>query len=108
MKEATIGLALRDGDSRRVAALLCLALFLVLQVFSASDLLHQCLHTDSATPGHSCVITLLGQGQVEVPPAAVACVVVMLGFLFLLPWLSSAHFHSFQFRLAPSRGPPRA
>ena len=100
-------LALRSRNSRRVVALLCLALFLVLEVFAASSGLHHSLHADSAAPGHTCVLTLLAQGQLDVPAVGAASLVVVLGFLFSLPVFHAAAVSSFDYRLTPTRGPPR-
>lgn len=100
-------LTLRSRNSRRLAALLCLTLFLVLEIFAASSGLHHSLHADSTAPGHTCVLTLLAQGQFDVPAVGLTSFVVMLGFLFSLPAFHAATVSPFDYRLAPTRGPPR-
>lgn len=107
MTAAKTWLTLRSRNSRRTVALLCLALFLVLEIFATSSSLHNSLHSDSTAPGHSCVLTLLAQGHLDVPAAAAISLAVILGFILALPMLYAAAISSFDFSLAPTRGPPR-
>jgi hypothetical protein len=108
MKAAIQSFALSDRNSRRrLSALPCLALFLVLEIFAGSGVLHKSIHADSAAPGHHCVITLLAQGQVHAPAAALGWVAFVSVFLFCLPLTRAALVSSFVYRLCPSRGPPR-
>lgn len=108
MKAAMTSLALRSRSSRRVAALLCLGLFLLVQVFAASNALHNSLHADAASPGHHCVITLVSQGQLSPTNAFAGCLVIVLAFLFSSLLIHSAPVATFEHRLAPTRGPPRS
>jgi len=101
------GISLRSGTARRAAVFACLALFLALQVFSASAPLHKALHPDADSPDHRCAITLFAHGQVDAPA-------VWSGFLALAPLLvilvaslTGASLSSFDLRLAPGRAPPR-
>jgi len=100
--------ASRDGHFRRFAALACLALFLTLQLFADSSALHRAIHHDAASPDHQCVITLLAQGQVNAVDPVPMLVAFVAATFFLLPLISSAVLSSFEYRFAPSRGPPRS
>src|SRR5438445_11767707 len=58
------------GRSRcwsRALALMLLALFLGTTLAAAAPSLHAALHSDANNPDHHCAITLLIQGQVDVP-----------------------------------------
>jgi hypothetical protein len=107
MKAARTWFVSRSRNFRPLAALLCLGLFLLVEVFAASGSLHEKLHTDASAPGHHCVVTLLSQGQLDVSSGAIGCILVVLGFAFSLPWFYEAAVSSFDYQLAPSRGPPR-
>ena len=93
--------------SRRMMAVLCLALFLPLQLVAASTLLHEMLHADAAAPGHHCVVTLIAQGQVDSPVAGPLVVAAITALCLLLAPLAAAPFVSTDLRLAPGRAPPR-
>ena len=107
MNETKTSLPSSLRNFRSLAALLCLGLFLLVEVFAASGSLHEKLHTDSSAPGHHCVVTLLSQGQLDVSSAAIGCVLVVLGFAFSLRWFYEAAVSAFDYRLTPGRGPPR-
>jgi hypothetical protein len=107
MKATVTTLALRSRNIRRPAALLCLGLFFVLQIFSASGTLHQSLHNDAAAPGHHCVLTLFAQGHFSAPNVGSGLVAVFAAFLFSLPLLRAAVVASSDYKLSPSRAPPR-
>jgi hypothetical protein len=107
MKATMAWLALRSRDSRRSAALLCLGLFFVLQIFSASGDLHQSLHSEAAAPGHHCVITLLAEGHFSAPGVVTQMVVMVGAFLFSLPLLRTAILSPSDYTLSPGRAPPR-
>lgn len=98
----------RDGNFRRVAALVCLALFLTLLLFADSSDLHRAIHHDAASPTHQCAITLLAQGQVNAAEVPVLLVAFVAATFFLLPLVQSAVLSSFDYRFALSRGPPRS
>jgi hypothetical protein len=106
MKAVTTLLAPPSRNFRRFAAVLCLGLFLALQVLAVSDSLHHSLHADAAAPGHSCVISALTQGQFNAPEFTGMLILAVFGFLFALPVFYFAALSSFDHRLTPSRGPP--
>jgi hypothetical protein len=107
MKAAMTWLALQNRGSRRVWALVCLVLFVTLQVFAASDILHKSVHADCATAGHHCVITLLADGQVNWVGSSAGLIALVALLLFSLPLLNAQAVSSADFLLAPSRAPPR-
>jgi hypothetical protein len=107
MKATTKWLASHSRDSRRSVALLCLGLFFVLQIFSVSGDLHRSLHSDAAAPSHHCVITLFAQGHFSAPGAASGVASIVAAFLFSLPLLRAALLPSLDYKLSPSRAPPR-
>jgi hypothetical protein len=108
MRAATKWLALRNPESRRAWALLSLVLFLTLQIFGASTTLHQAVHADATAPSHHCVITLFAQGQVTAPGALAAAVAFIAVLLFCLLPFRTAVLSSLDYRLSPSRAPPRS
>lgn len=93
--------------NRQIAAIVCLALFLTLQVFAASNSLHKIIHRDAGTPGHQCVLTVIAQGQVNAPAAGPGVAVLVAALLFCLSSPIAAVFSSVDYRLSPSRAPPR-
>jgi hypothetical protein len=92
---------------RPVMALICLALFLALQLFASSGTLHRYIHGDADSPGHHCAITMLSHGQVDAPVVPAIFLAFSASLIFLLPLFESAAFSSSDFRLSPSRAPPR-
>jgi hypothetical protein len=108
MRAATNWLALRNPDSRRGWALLCLVLFLTLQGFAGSTALHKAVHADATAPNHHCLITLFAQGQLTGPVGVMAEVVFVAIFLFCLPPFRTVALASRDYRLSPSRAPPRS
>ena len=90
-----------------MAALAGLVLFVALQVFAASGNLHKAIHSDATAPGHHCVITLLTHGQVNAPVVSGIWVAFVAALIFILPLVQSAVLSSFDYRLSPSRAPPR-
>lgn len=107
MKATMKALVLRNPAFRRHCAIVCLALFLFLQLFAASGPLHQAIHSDAGTPGHQCVITLLAHGQINSPNFSQALVTFVAVLFALLPTLHSVFISSFAYRLSHSRAPPR-
>jgi hypothetical protein len=72
---------------------------------SASDFLHECLHSDHQAPTHYCLVTALDHGQTEAPTTGLA----------LAPIIAEVHtttlpiqsfFISHDTKLFPERGPP--
>ena len=108
MKAAMRSYALQIRISRRVCALICLALFLLLQLFAVSGALHRAVHADAAAPNHHCVVTLLAKGQVSAPQLAIALSVFIAPFFFHLPLLQPAVCSASDHRLSPGRAPPAA
>jgi len=101
-------LSLRNRTSRRVWAAIGLVFFLALQLLTASEPLHKLIHSDADSAGHHCAVTLLAQGQVDALESSLPLVAFIAALFFFLPPLQSAVFSSFEYRLAPSRGPPRS
>lgn len=89
---------------RAVAGAL-LVLFMLMAAFAASPALHRSLHADADQPNHHCAITVLAQGQIDVPPCdAVACELPAGYESVRLIELSS--FYSAFDLLPPGRAPP--
>ena len=95
---------MRSFPWRFFAALLA-GLYLCLSLAAADHALHRSLHADAGQPGHQCVLTLLGQGQVDVEPPAVASVRRVEMFASTLPSTEPLPAPLCR-RLPPSRGPP--
>ena len=108
MKTAATQIALPKRSSRPLWSLLFLALFLALQLFAGSSSLHQAIHSDANSPTHQCVITLLTQGQVNVPVVTGIWLAFATALIFSLPLLQAAVQTSLDLRLAPGRAPPRS
>ena len=90
---------------RRFIALVCLVLFLALELFASAPALHKLIHSDAASADHSCAITLFSHGNVNAADTSVVVVVVVAAALFSLSILPSADI--FTFRL-PSFSQPRS
>ncbi|HLX71764.1 MAG TPA: hypothetical protein VKV04_19290 [Verrucomicrobiae bacterium] len=101
-------LSFRNETPRRVWSVVCLAAFLALLVFTSSPRLHKLIHPDADSADHECAITMLAHGQVSAPVAPPVLVAFVAAVLFLLPLLQSAVYSSFDYRLCPSRAPPRS
>ncbi len=101
-------LSLSNQASRRVPAIICLALFLVLQVFTSSETLHKLIHPDADSADHQCAITMFAHGQVNSVETVVTVSVLVAAIFFFLPALQSAVFSSFDYCLSSSRAPPLA
>ena len=99
-------LPFRNQASRRVWAVICLALFLTLQLFASSEALHKLIHPDADSADHNCAITLLAQGQVNAPEIGLPLVAFVAALFFVVPPLQSAVFSSFDYRFSSSRAPP--
>jgi len=92
--------------SKRMTAVLALALFCWSSALAASHSLHEKAHGhDAAAPEHQCAAKLLAQGQVEsfTPVTAVSAPDSIIAFSLPAPALV---FVSVDRRLAPGRGPP--
>jgi hypothetical protein len=106
MKVAQHSVASGTQRIRRGFALVCLLLFLLLEIFARSSALHHALHTDAHSPHHTCVITLLAQGQVNIPIVAGIWIAFVAAFVFLLPSLRTVACFLSDLRLSPDRAPP--
>lgn len=108
MKAAMHIASFRGRSFRRVSGIICLVLFLTLQLFASSESLHKLIHPDADSPDHHCAITMLAHGQV----AASEALPILVGFVailfFVLPLLKSAEYSSFDYRFSSSRAPPLA
>jgi hypothetical protein len=108
MKALRQSFAARDTISRRCVALVCLALFLVLELFASAPALHKLIHSDGGSTGHHCAITLFSQGNINTANTSAAIVACAAALLLSLPLLESASFSLFDYRLSLSRAPPAA
>ena len=99
-------LSFRGRASRRVGAVICLALFLTLQLFTSSETLHKLIHPDAGSPEHECAITLFQHGQVNMVRTLPPLVAFFASLFFVLPELRSVVFSSFDYRFSFSRAPP--
>ena len=99
--------ALRDIKSRRVWVLLCLGLFLTLQLFLAVPWLHGLIHPAADSPNHHCAITVFTHGCVDASDTSLPAVALFATAIFCLAILTSAVFSSVKYRLSPSRAPPQ-
>jgi len=106
MKTATSKLFQLERPSRSLWALSLLALFLTLQLFAGSGALHRAIHSDAGSPNHHCVITLLTQGQVDVPVVLGIWSAFAITLIFSLPLLQAVINSSPDLRLSPGRAPP--
>jgi hypothetical protein len=107
MKPMTKWFMLPNRSSRPVWALICLGLFIALQLVAASGPLHQSFHADSSAPDHHCVVTLLSHGQVTLAGGGLWLLAFVAALLFVVRCADSGSFSSFDLRLSPSRAPPR-
>jgi hypothetical protein len=99
-------LRLRHWTFRRLWAVICLALFLALQLVADSGALHKWIHPDAGSPNHHCAITLLLHGQVSAPEKFPILTAFVPAFLFILPPLQPASFAASHYRFSQSRAPP--
>lgn len=99
-------MTLRDSSVRRIGALAGLFLFLTLQVFASCDSLHKALHHDADSPGHSCTITLLAQGQIDSAVPQIICLAFVAALFFFLAPPTKAVFSSVKYLFSPGRAPP--
>lgn len=98
--------SLSDTGLRRFAALVCLALFLTLELSASIPGLHKLIHSDAGSARHHCAVTVFSHGNVSAADTSTSIVIFVAALLFSLPILQSAIFSRFDYRLAPSRAPP--
>ena len=90
----------------RVLAALCALNIWLLGLFAASSHLHEAVHDESATAGHTCVITLFRDGVEDPLPAIVLVAAPALfpaGEIAPAPAAPASHA---DVRLPPGRAPP--
>jgi hypothetical protein len=97
---------LQDRKTRRFWALVCLVVFMVVEVLALSPALHKDIHPDADSPSHHCVVTLLSHSQLTSAGAVCELPALVATLVFCLPPLQTAAFASFDYRLSPSRAPP--
>src|SRR5271165_6582501 len=96
------------GSGRRSALCGMLAvLLLVTATLSGSPTLHRMLHNDGALKNHICLACSLAKGQVSGPEVALSATVVVCWLFGLFPPAQSLALPGFDYRLSPSRAPPR-
>ncbi|WP_040550129.1 hypothetical protein [Pedosphaera parvula] len=81
-------------------------LLLCFSTLAASPTLHQLIHSDSAPDSQSCVVCLLAQGQANSVAIISIAAVFVFALLLLVEVARAAAFLQFDYRFAPSRGPP--
>jgi hypothetical protein len=75
---------------------------------AASETLHQSLHRDGAAEGHFCLVCFFAKGQVSAEVVAVVSVIAIFYCLGSVRLASAAVAVGFDYRLSPSRAPPRS
>jgi hypothetical protein len=97
----------RTRGMKRFWAVVCLLLFLAVEVLASSIVLHKIIHPDADLPLHHCVVTLLAQGQLTSGTVAAEMVLMAVVVVFLrLPPLKTVANVAVDCRLSPSRAPP--
>lgn len=90
----------------RIIVVLMLGLWLGLVGLSASEQLHQLVHSDSQQVSHECLLTLFAKSLLASSPAALVLAVATF-FSFDLPPLARPVWVSVtDVQLAPGRAPP--
>jgi hypothetical protein len=89
----------------RAAAATLLVLYLVIGVLAAVPDLHSALHKDANAPGHHCAITLILQGQIELPAGEISVCRISECIDCATPFVLSFEVASVEF-LPFGRGPP--
>lgn len=82
-------------------------LLLVATALSVSHELHQSLHRGRATSGHFCLVCSFAKGQVSAAAVAVICAVLVFCCLWGVCQPGTSPFSGFDYRISPSRAPPR-
>jgi hypothetical protein len=89
-----------------LAGLLVL-LLLAVSALTASPSLHHFLHHDSNESDHSCLVTIFAKGQVGMADVVPVVAFISLVFLCVIDMVQTAPLPFFDYRLSPSRAPPR-
>jgi len=100
-----------SGFSRPVkpalAGLLAL-LLLVSGTLSVCHALHQSLHPDGAGNSHFCLVCLFAKGQVSAADVGVVSAAWVFTLFSAIRLFSTSPLPGFDYRLSPSRAPPRS
>lgn len=83
-------------------------LMLLAVLFSVSPSLHQTLHASGNANNHFCLVCSLIQGQVDAAEVVIVSIVLALGFLLGGLLSSISTLEAVDYRLSPSRAPPRS
>jgi len=92
--------------ARMTVAGLMLALWLTTLALSISPALHRCLHSDSASGKHECLVTCFAGGQILSGASTGVLVSVNGGCFIARPWVVPTYVSQPEYRLAASRAPP--
>ena len=95
----------RKAAAEKAVSLLCLGLFVFLQVLAAAPELHRCLHHDANQTEHQCAVTLLSQGNLHAAPALMPAVSSPV-FVVEIPAHSVSAPVTVDYLLLPGRAPP--
>ena len=95
----------RTATAKAAGSLLCLGLFIFLELLAVSPELHQYFHPDANQPDHQCGVTLMAHGQVDAAPGALTVVLSPL-FAFEIPSLPLAAPVTVDHHFSPGRAPP--
>jgi|SRR5208337_742548 len=104
-----LGLSTRIAKRAMKPALAGLLAGLVLfaAIASASPAIHEQFHHDPSTPSHGCAICLFALGQLGATEVSAAAVMLAGLLCFSVNPLSAVFSSSIDYRLSPSRAPPR-
>jgi hypothetical protein len=83
-------------------------LLLVCGALSVNHALHQSLHNDAGDSHHLCLVCSFAKGQVSAADVAFVAVLLVLCSLFSLRAGNPSPLPAFDYRLSPSRAPPRS
>jgi hypothetical protein len=85
---------------------LAMVLLLFSSALAASPSLHHFFHSDSDSPAHTCLVTMLAHGQVLSSEAGVAVALVVAAVLVLVVLETSVPLSERDLRLPAGRAPP--
>ena len=89
-----------------LAGLLVLLLLFV-SALTVCPSLHHLLHHDSNDSDHCCLVTAFAKGQVGMADVVPVVAFISLVFLCVIDMVQTAPLPFFDYRLSPSRAPPR-
>jgi hypothetical protein len=96
-----------DAAPNRVLAAFLALMLLVASTISASHALHQELHSGTSDSGHFCLLCSLAKGEVGAAAVAIFVAIPLIGLFYFLPRTQSTAASAANYRLSPSRAPPR-